>query len=53
MRTVITQPQADIRANQPFGVLSRVTLLALFILIAVIVFLTQSGGVGFWKGSHG
>lgn len=32
---------------------SRIAIPALFLLIAGIVFFTQTGGVGFWAGSHG
>lgn len=53
MGTTRTQPQAATQTKSNVSLLSRATLPALFILIAAIVFLTQSGGVGFWKGSHG
>ena len=53
MGTAITQPQANVQASHTSSVLSRISLPVLFILITGIVFLTQSGGVGFWKGSHG
>src|SRR5690606_3631811 len=46
----LTQPQAN---SYNSSILSRVALPALFIFITAVIFLTQSGGVGFWKGSHG
>lgn len=38
-----------IRARQ----LSRYGMPVLLVFVALVVFFTQSGGVGFWKGSHG
>lgn len=53
MRTTLTQPQANTQSSYNSSILSRVALPPLFIFITAVIFLTQSGGVGFWKGSHG
>lgn len=48
MDSTLTDRQSSSTASR-----SRWSILAAFAIIAGVVFLTQSGGVGFWKGSHG